>query len=345
MLPEQITAAQIGQFKMGVHKREYHFKLPLSTSRGRMERHCVYEIYCESENGIGIGECAPLQGLSPEWGESLEGLIGQHCRAIQSAQAFSFTKSSNLPSSLRFGIECAMLNANKRPYLPSAYSRGVEGISIHHLIWMDSIESMLEQAKRGIALGFSCHKLKVGALTWARELELLHEIRQQFPEIELRLDANGAWHPKEASEKLQALAPLNIAWLEQPIAAGQGKKLRGVISESPIPIAVDEELIGMETRAQREQVLEQTRPQALVLKPSLHGGLSGAEEWLRLAKEQGIEVWLNSALESPLSLDMLALWAGHYLPNCLHGLSTGQIYLDAPKGHSQLRGNQLFYSP
>lgn len=345
MLPAEITAAQIGQFKLSVQKREYHFTRPLRSSRGRMEQHCIYEICCESDAGIGLGECAPLKGLSPEWGESLEGLIEQQCCAIQSAQAFRLSESPNLPSSLRFGIECALLNAYKRPYLPSAYSRGAKGICIHHLIWMDSIESMLAQAKKGIEQGFSCHKLKVGALAWERELELLREIRQQFPEIEIRLDANGAWSAKEAKEKLAALAPLNIAWLEQPIAAGQSQKLRDVILGSPIPIALDEELIGIESRAQRERLLEEIRPQAIVLKPSLHGGLHGAEEWLSLAKAQGIEVWLNSALESPLSLDMLALWAGHHLPDCLHGLSTGEIYRDAPVGRSQLHANQLFYSP
>jgi len=343
LLPEEITAEQIGRFSLSVEKRHYHFKRPLHTSRGRMEQHCIYEIRCASEREIGLGECAPLRGLSPEWGEALEELIEQECRAIQKAQVFKFSRNSKLPSSLRFGLECAFLNAYKRPFFPSPYSRGEKGIPIHHLIWMDSIESMLAQTKRGIEQGFSCYKLKVGALEWSQELDLLREIRRQFPEIEIRLDANGAWSPNEARRKLEELASLSIAWLEQPIAARQRKQLAQVIAESPIPIALDEELIGIETRGARERLLEEIRPQALVLKPSLHGGLHGAEQWLELATERGIEVWLNSALESPLSLDMLTLWAGCHLPEKLHGLSTGKIYLDAPEGRSQLRANQLFY--
>ncbi len=331
------------RFRLSAQKRPLHFCRPARTSRGdlcRMER---WEIIAETEDGRrGVGEATPMPGLSPEAGADYTGRLLSACRVVEEAQALSPEMLAGAPS-LRFGIETALLSArvNGRALWDSPFARGECALAIHHLIWMDSASSMLTRMAEGVARGFHTLKLKVGALPWEDEISLLQEAHQRFPHAEIRVDANGAFSPEEAPDKLAALAEAGVALIEQPLRPGNHEALAALIGTSPLPIALDEELISAHSTAQKIDLLRFLRPHALVIKPSLHGGFSGAEEWACLANAQGIRWWLNSALEGPVGHAALSEWCGRHAPDTLHGLGTGCLYADAAPGRVQLCGCEL----
>ncbi len=335
------------RFRLRVEERSLHFIRPARTSRGALERKERYEIVLTTEDGrCGRGEATPMPVLSPEGGADYGERLRAACREVEACGGLAPEALAEAPS-MRFGIECALLSAlaggGNAPLWDSPFARGKEGIAIHHLIWMDSAEAMLERMAEGVARGFRCLKLKVGALPWAEELAMLAEAHARFPQTELRVDANGAFSPEEAPRKLAELAACGVSLIEQPLRPGQGAALSELIAHSPLPIALDEELIAAYTPAGRERLLDRLHPHALVLKPSLHGGLTGQENWVALAQERGIRWWLNSALEGPLGLAALAEWCGAFAPHTLHGLGTGQLYRDAEPGRVQLQGTSLMH--
>ncbi len=319
-------------------KRVLHFRRPAATSRGALTERDTFVIEVRTENGCGYGECCTMPGLLPQ---PTEEELNHWCRETEKLGSIPTERA--IPSPIRFGLECALAQALRpnRPRWNTPFSRGETGIRIHHLIWMDKADSMLAAMADGIQRGFTCLKLKVGALPFEHELQLLREAHAAFPHAELRVDANGAFSPEDARQKLEALAAAGVCCIEQPIRPGQWQKMRELCRCAPLSIACDEELISAHNDAER--LLDTVMPQALVIKPSLHGGLAAAESMAQLAEQRGIRWWLNSALESHIGLTALAEWCGLRAPDTLHGLGTGRLFADDTPGKVQLHGTALFY--
>ena len=263
-------------------KYELHFKRPAGTSRGVYKSRWVWFVFIE-ENGIrGIGECAPLPGLSKETPEEVEEALDQIClnpELIRKIENFAHL------SSVKFALETALLDlegGGKQVLFPSEFIQGKQGIPINGLIWMGDLSFMKSQIKEKLNSGFTCLKLKIGALNFKEELELLKAIRNEYSakDLILRVDANGAFSLVETMEKLKQLSELNLHSIEQPIAAGQWDEMAMLCQQSPLPIAIDEELIGINSPEEKKKLLETIQPQYVILKPSLHGGISGCDEWI-----------------------------------------------------------------
>lgn len=319
-------------FRLRWQRRVLHFKRPAATSRGALTERTIYIIEIETPDSSGLGECCTMPGLLPEpTPEELD----YWCNRIEKNRGLP---EAPVPSPIRFGLECALLAALRpgKPRWDTPFSRGEDGIPIHHLIWMDSIDSMLTAMQQGIDAGFTCLKMKIGALPFADELELLRQAHAAFPRAELRVDANGAFVPQDAPAKLKALAAAGVSLIEQPIRPRQWQEMASLCRQSPLPIALDEELIGT-----HPDILETILPQAIVIKPSLHGGLIAAQNWALTAESLGIRWWINSALESQVGLTALAEWCAYATPGTLQGLGKGNLFTDDSPGPIQLVGNRL----
>ena len=320
-------------FQLRFHRRVLHFKRPATTSRGALNERTTYIIDAGTPDGSGSGECCIMPGLLPE--PTAEEL-NYWCSRVEHQQGLSETTA---PSPIQFGIECALLAAMKpgAPRWDTRFSRGEEGIPIHHLIWMADIDQMLQSIQQGLKAGFSCLKLKVGALSFKDELELLKETHRAFPQIEIRVDANGAFTPHAALTKLEALADAGVNWIEQPISPHQSKSLAELCRRTPLPIALDEELIS----STPDELLDAIQPQGIVIKPSLHGGLLAAQNWALQAERRNIRWWVNSALESQVGLTALAEWCAYAAPGLMQGLGKGNLFSDDSPGLVYLDGNML----
>lgn len=319
-------------FRLRWQRRVLHFKRPAATSRGALEERTTYIIEAETADGTGRGECCTMPGLLPE---PTPDELDYWCACTERNQGLP---EAPVPSPIRFGLECALLAALRpgKPRWDTPFARGEEGIPIHHLIWMDSIDNMLAAMQQGIDAGFRCLKMKVGALPFTEELELLQHAHAAFPQAELRVDANGAYTPAEAQRKLEALAHAGVCCIEQPIRPGQWQEMADLCRHAPLPVALDEELIG-----NSPEMLETIRPQAIVIKPSLHGGLCAARKWAQTAEDLGIRWWVNSALESHVGLTALAEWCAFAAPGIMQGLGKGNLYTDDAPGAVGLAGNCL----
>lgn len=329
-------------------KYDLQFKKRATTSRGTMHVRSVWYLFLEENGKTGLGECAPIPGLSTESNEEVEALLPELC-----ADPNKFLQNSTLLQhipSLKFALETAFIdlkNGGKRLLFPSEFTRGNLGILINGLIWMDEIEAMQQQIEEKLALGFRCIKLKIGAKDFEQEMELLRHIRQRFSEekITLRVDANGAFSDDEALKKLRALAELGLHSIEQPIAAGKWDDMANLCRYTPLPIALDEELIGMYSRSKKIELLERIKPQFLILKPSLHGGFSGCNEWIELATERGIQWWITSYLESNIGLNAIAQWTATKSTNIHQGLGTGQLFTNNIASPLEIKGEKLWFRP
>lgn len=302
------------------------FKFQAGTSRGTYTEHKVKYIELTDENDpthVGIGEYAPLPDLSPD-----------------------------TASAMLFAHETALWHYNRQTLRLSdtPFSRGEAGIPINGLIWMGHYDLMKQRIEEKISAGFRCLKLKIGAISFDDEISLLKQIRNRFPRetIELRVDANGAFQAgDDAMRKLDRLAQLDLHSIEQPIRAGQWEEMARLCRNTPLPIALDEELIPTSfdtyTTTYKEALLDAIRPQYIVLKPSLHGALSGCDEWIRLAEQRGMQWWATSALESNVGLNAIAHWVAQYRPDIPQGLGTGQIYENNIEGYPlELRGDEMW---
>ncbi|WP_321343375.1 o-succinylbenzoate synthase [uncultured Draconibacterium sp.] len=333
--------------KARYQKYELHFKQPAGTSRGVLKTRTVWYLFLE-ENGVtGLGECAPLPGLSFETPEQVEEQLEKIC-ADPEPFINNIESIQNLPS-LKFALESALLDlkhGGKREPFPSAFSRGEEGIPINGLIWMNEIENMQGQIDDKLATGFRCIKLKIGAKDFKQELSLLKAVRERFSsdQITLRVDANGSFDNKSVVEKLKRLAELQLHSIEQPIRARQWNEMAELCKTSPLPIALDEELIGINDRKEKIQLLDTIHPQFLVLKPSLHGGISGCDEWIELASERSIGWWVTSYLESNIGLNTIAQWAFTKNTTMHQGLGTGQLFTNNIESPLEIRGEKLWFN-
>lgn len=326
------------------------FKKPAGTSRGYLyHQENFFVRLTDSANAdcFGLGECGPLVGLSVDDRSDFEAQLARICTEINQGRIIDDLSLDDFPS-IAFGLEAAHLDlqhGGNRQLFETPFSRGKTTLPTHGLIWMADKEGLLNQIQQKIKAGFTCIKLKVGALDFEEECAVLNTIRQVCPpaQIELRLDANGAFSPESAIAKLETLAQFDIQAIEQPIKPGQWRALANLCANSPIAIALDEELIGIKTDADRRALLETTRPQYLVLKPMLIGGFSAADRWIKLAESLGIGWWVNSALEANIGLNAIAQWASSLKSELTHGLGTGQLYTNNISAPIRLTGNGLIY--
>ncbi|MGV8092750.1 MAG: o-succinylbenzoate synthase [Mangrovibacterium sp.] len=333
--------------KVFVRKKILQFKRPAGTSRGVYQNRTVWYLLLEENGKTGIGECAPLPGLSRETPEQVEGLLKEI-----TAAPHVFTAQPELLSevpSVRFALETAWLDlqkGGKQILFPSEFTSGQQGIPVNGLIWMGDRADQEAQIHEKLEAGFRCIKIKIGSLYFEEELNLLEIIRTLGCSyvLTLRTDANGAFTPEEAQAKLDRLAPYEIHSIEQPIAAGNPEQMARLCNETPIPIALDEELIGVNSRNSKEELLETIRPQFLVLKPSLHGGFSGCDEWIELAEQRSIGWWITSYLESNIGLNAIAQWTFSKQVKMHQGLGTGQLFTNNTDSPLEMRDEQLWFN-
>ncbi|MFT7612120.1 MAG: o-succinylbenzoate synthase [Parvicellaceae bacterium] len=322
-------------------KHTFHFKRPSGTSRGVLKSKESWFVKVWNEMNpeiVGIGECSLIYGLSPDsvpnFGEVLEGICNQIDELNQNENDFGLDLLA-WPS-ISFGLQNAFwdLEVKGSKNFDSNFARG-KSIPINGLIWMGEKSFMKKQIDQKLKEGFSCIKLKIGAINFTDEVELLKYIRKEYTasEIELRVDANGGFSTKEALEKLKMISDFQIHSIEQPIMAGQYEDMASLCEDSPLDIALDEELIGPFDRSNKKKILEIINPQYIILKPSLHGGFLGADEWIDIAESMNVKWWATSALESNIGLNAIAQWVEKYKNPLPQGLGTGGLFennIDSP---------------
>lgn len=329
-----------------------HFKKPSGTSRGVLhERKTWYLVIYQKDNPQvrGVGECAPLKGLSVDDRSDFETVLKKLCGDIYNYPHWMSTGLRKFPS-IKFGLETALLdfcNGGKRILHASDFTRGKDFIRTNGLIWMSDFEGMKKQVKEKIADNFRCIKLKIGAIDFKKELALLQLIRERHTakKIEIRVDANGAFSPKEALNKLEQLSQFDIHSIEQPIRHGQRKAMRELCKQTPVPIALDEELIGIKTKGEKNKLLDTIQPQYIILKPTLVGGFTESLEWIKAANERNIGWWITSALESNIGLNAISQWTytlGNKMPQ---GLGTGKLFTNNFESPLYLKSERLFFDP
>lgn len=325
------------------------FKEPGGTSRGVMHTKLTYliKVWDESDpSRYGIGEAGLFEGLSKEAGPRYEYKLIETLANVALGVGTDLTE---FPS-IQFGLEQAILdfsNGGKGIYFPSQFTEGKSAVEINGLVWMGRLDEMMTRIERKIADGFRCMKLKIGAIGFADELSMLKAIRSRFSEkeLEIRVDANGGFNMENVIAALHALHSYGVHSIEQPIPAGHWDLMRFLCDISPVPIALDEELIGINTSTRKAQMLDAVKPAYIILKPSLCGGLSGAGEWIRLANERGIGWWVTSALESNVGLSALAQWVATLDVQMPQGLGTGGVFSNNFTSPLSLDHDRLRFDP
>ena len=323
------------------------FKRPSGTSRGIMTHKETFFIILEQDNKYGIGECGILRGLSVDDVPGYEDKLKWTCSNIHLGKDQLWKALMPYPS-IQFGVEQAFLSFNsKDPYLlyPSEFTQNNSPIAINGLIWMGDERFMHQQIQKKLEEGFKCIKLKIGAIDFEKEIALLKSIRNTYSEkeIELRVDANGAFLPSEAMAKLERLSLYGLHSIEQPIKAGNTNEMKELCLNTPIPIALDEELIGITDVTEKEKLLQIIRPQYIILKPSLVGGFKGSMEWIKIAEKLNIKWWVTSALESNIGLNAIAQWTFTLNNPLPQGLGTGGLYTNNFKCPLKVKNGTISY--
>ena len=326
-----------------------NLKNPSGTSRGILRTKETWFIILEENNKTGIGETGLFRGLSIDDVDSYEEKLNWFCQNINQGLEKLLPQAASLPS-IQFGLEQAFLSLesqDKFELFPSKFTQGKETIAINGLIWMGEKQFMKNQIKEKLKAGFSCIKMKIGAIDFDAEIELLKSIRKEFSskEIELRVDANGAFNPKNALEKLKRLSALEIHSIEQPIKQGQIQEMADLCAKTPLPIALDEELIGVFTSEEKEKIITAINPQYIILKPSLIGGFAGSKEWIKLAEENKSGWWITSALESNIGLNAIAQFTYTLQNNLPQGLGTGGLFTNNFESPLEVKNGALQYNP
>ena len=332
--------------KIDIEERVLHFKQPAGTSRGVYTERRLWLVTMTDGDRRGVGECAPLPKLScddlPDYGR----LLRKVCRQVEESGRIDTEALRPYPSML-FGLETAWRHLHRGDRLfDTPFARGEAGIRINGLVWMGTYKEMYARIRAKLEAGFHCIKLKIGAIDFDEELSLIRFIRGEFPkeQVELRVDANGAFRPEETPERLRLLARYGLHSIEQPIRAGQWEAMAALCRQTPLPIALDEELIGVNAPQEKARLLDTIQPQYIILKPSLHGGMAGCREWIAMAAERGIGSWLTSALESNIGLNAIAqfcsdVYGSTEMPQ---GLGTGQLFTDNIPMPLVIRGERLW---
>ena len=333
--------------KATYHKYILQFKQPSGTSRGVMTVKETWFILLEKEGKKGIGECGILRGLSIDDRPDYEAKLKWVCENIHLGEDQLWNALIEFPS-IQFGVEMAFQSLDSESsflLFPSEFTNSKKSIPINGLVWMGEESFMKQQIEEKLADGFRCIKLKIGAIDFNKELQLLRFIRQYFtPEqIEIRVDANGAFEPKLALHKIKQLSEFKIHSIEQPIQINNTDSMADLCKNTPIPIALDEELIGVFSMQEKEDLLQKIKPQYIILKPSFIGGFKGTKEWISIAEKHKIGWWITSALESNIGLNAIAQWT--FLQNNLmpQGLGTGALYTNNFDCPLQVSAGQLWY--
>lgn len=343
-------------------KKTFHFNFKARTSRGLMKDKASWfiKLWDDANPQIyGVGECSPLPGLSPDSRPDFEAVVKETLNnLISSRRVIDWKSIGNIPalgdlvppgfSSLRFGLETALLdlaNGGKRIIFNNDFLTGKK-IPINGLIWMGDIDFTMGQISKKIAEGFRCIKLKVGGLDFDRECDILEYVRKRYfrEDILIRLDANGAFKVDEVLFRLEQLSKYKIHSIEQPLKPGL-QEMEALCRKSPIPVALDEELIGIERKEDKVKLLERLQPPFIILKPSLHGGLSGCSEWIEIATTLSIGWWITSALESNVGLNAICQFTANYTTDLYQGLGTGSIYEDNIASPLRVEKGNIFQGP
>ena len=341
-------------------RRALRFNFPARTSRGTLAEHVAWYLHLADSARpavVGLGEAAPLAGLSPDYGPEFPAAIARLCERFN-AEGFTAFAAAQAPNfvgaaypSLVFALETAALDltrGGRRQLYANAFSRGAAALPINGLVWMGDAAFMREQILQKLSAGYSCLKLKIGSLDFASELELLAEIRAVAgpDRLTLRVDANGAFAVADAPAKMAQLVAFHLHSIEQPIAAGQWPAMAALCRSSPVPIALDEELIGVTDPSRRAALLDEVSPAYIVLKPTLLGGHTATRHWIELAQARGIGWWITSALESNVGLNAVAQLTGEYdVAGFAQGLGTGQLYHNNVAAPLHTGSGTLSYDP
>ncbi len=340
--------------KITITSKLLHFLQPAGTSRGVYNTRLSFYLKLTSDEQpdvVGVGECATLPDLSCDAmpPNEYERKLRTFCDEYERTGVIDYEAMRAYPSML-FGLETAVAQFNAKGslnFFNTPFGRGEEGIPINGLVWMGTFEEMFERLEAKLKAGFRCIKIKIGAIDFDRELQLIRHIRSTFSRnnVKLRVDANGGFTPEEALSRMEALVQYDIHSIEQPIKQHQWTEMARLCAATPLPIGLDEELIGVNERQKKIELLDTIRPQYIVLKPSLHGGMAGTEEWIQLARERNIGSWITSALESNVGLNAIAqLTASIYGTNIHHaqGLGTGQLFADNIEIPLKVVGDKLW---
>lgn len=339
-------------------KKVFQFNFDARTSRGRMKDRTSWFIKVWDDKNpavFGVGECAPLPGLSIDFTADYENVIANVISRVGEVNPGSAALLSDcvaiVPAgfpSVLFGLETALLDlkqGGKRVLFDNSFVQA-KPIPINGLVWMGDLDQMLQQASIKIEAGFRCIKMKVGGLNFEKECDILHYIRRKYyrEEITLRLDANGAFKPDDALFKLYDLSKFKIHSIEQPVKPGQ-PLMQELCAKTPIPIALDEELIGVESPEAKKALLERIKPQYIILKPSLHGGIRGTQQWIALAESMNIGWWITSALESNIGLNAICQLTASYPVAIPQGLGTGALYDNNIESPLEVVKGEIRYNP
>ncbi len=341
--------------KVSVHPVVFDFAFEAGTSRGVLKQKTSWFIALSHEGFTGWGECSPIAGLSLEPLHILEAKIYTVVEEwMKSPEAILDPSSAWVEElmhwpSLRFAMETAyldLINGGRRLIFDTGFYRGLQAIPINGLVWMNTIEHMQVQLETKIQQGFQCIKLKIGHHVIEQELALLRQLRNRFPkeQLTIRVDANGAYTEENVFSVLDSLSALGVHSIEQPIKAGNSTLMARLCQESPVPIALDEELIQPLQGEEKKQILSFLKPQYLVLKPSLHGGMMGCRDWVSTAQELGIDWWMTSYLESAIGLNAIAQLVSTYPSLSYQGLGTGQLYTRTIASPLEVKEGSLVYN-
>ena len=348
ILPHKLTFSFPAGTSRGVytHRHVWYVFLSESPIDGDICRDVIADPQLLTKHAIGVGEIAPLHDLSCEYGREFQTTIEKCCKEFVESNDSDCLK--HYPS-IRFGIETALRSLATPDGLSlfdTPFTHGETGIPINGLVWMGDKETMRQRMLTKMQAGFTCIKLKIGALHIEEELELLRELRQIAPakDLQIRVDANGAFTESEALAVMEQLAKLEVHSIEQPIRSGNWESMARLCKCAPLPIALDEELIGVNTMKLKEQLLQEIRPAYVVLKPTLHGGIKGCDEWIECATRHNIGYWITSALESNIGLNAIAQYtATLQTGDFAQGLGTGQLFVEnIPHTGLTIEGNKLY---
>ncbi len=335
--------------KLTYSRYDLNFKVPGGTSRGVLRTKETYFIKIEKEGSFGIGEVGLFRGLSYDDRPDFEGRMSWLASNIDKGREWCLDRLHEYPS-IAFGLEQAFLSlesSRRFELFPSDFTRGTDSIDINGLVWMGDKDFMKSQIHDKLNSGFKVIKLKIGAIDFDTEMELLGSIRKNFSarDIELRVDANGAFAPAEAMEKLKRLSEYDIHSIEQPIRQGQYEEMAAICESSPVPIALDEELIGLTESDKRENLLTKLNPQYLIFKPSLIGGMKVCNHWIALCEKYNIGWWITSALESNVGLNAIAQYT-YTLKNPMpQGLGTGGLFTNNIDSPLRVKQGALYHDP
>ena len=336
---------------MKAHYKKHilEFKTPSGTSRGILKTKQAWFIVLENNGEFGVGECGMLRGLSIDDRPDFEQTLQWVCANIHLEMQKLYTALTEFPS-IQMGLEIAFKSlAAHDPFqiYPSAFTKGEASIAINGLIWMGDKDFMSKQIASKLKEGFSCIKMKIGAINFDTELALLKNIRQEFSvsEIEIRVDANGAFNPQNALEKLKQLSDLDLHSIEQPIAVKQWDQMAYLCEKSPLDIALDEELIGVFSNQDKQALLQHIKPQYIILKPSFIGGFKGSDSWIELSQANNVQWWITSALESNVGLNAISQYTFTKNSTLPQGLGTGSLYTNNIVSALQITKGTLCYNP